>query len=474
MANISIDRTNLAPRHCCTAPAGSLSGMIVVGRLLVVPLLLAGRLRHGAESPASAVKQALSRGTAAKTAGRAGTNVGPHAPKKNPVAAVVNNEPISREDLARECLLHYGTDVLESMVNRTLILTSCQQRNIVITDEQVDEEIDRMARKFSLAKDQWLKMLEKERGIKPDRYAQDIIWPTLALRELAKDQLTVSKQELDEAYESEFGPAVKVRLIAHGQAEEAQGVHAQAMAKPEDFGALAKKHSQGHQQRQRLWPDSADPPAHGRPEPGDSRVRAEEGRNLGDRQGRQPVRVHQMRRTLAAAAKGVDRAKVDPLLLEAHQDRKLRAAASDVFKELQKKAVVENVYNDPVKSKQMPGVAAMINGQKITHSRAGRRVHRPARQRRAGRHDQPPVARPGPAQTQAQSQRRRDRQPKSAGPPSRWARPRPTASPTSMPGSSTSPRPRTSARSLRSRRGLALGGAEEAGRRQRARSPRKT
>ena len=28
--------------------------------------------------------------------------------------------------------------------------------------------------------------------------------------------------------------------------------------------------------------------------------------------------------------------------------------------------MVENVYNDPVKSKQMPGVAAIINGQKIT------------------------------------------------------------------------------------------------------------
>ena len=48
------------------------------------------------------------------------------------------------------------------------------------------------------------------------------------------------------------------------------------------------------------------------------------------------------------------------------KDRKLRAAAGDVFKQLQDKAVVENVYNDPAKSKQMPGVAATINGQKIT------------------------------------------------------------------------------------------------------------
>ena len=73
-----------------------------------------------------------------------------HAAKKTPVAAVVNNEPISREDLARECLLHYGTDVLGKHGQSDVDLwPACQQRNIVITDKQVDEEIDRMARKFS-------------------------------------------------------------------------------------------------------------------------------------------------------------------------------------------------------------------------------------------------------------------------------------------------------------------------------------
>ena len=146
-----------------------------------------------------------------------------------------------------------------------MIQTSCQKRNIVITDQQVDEEIDRMARKFSLAKDQWLKMLEKERGIKPDRYAKDIIWPTLALRELAKHQLTVTQEELDEAYESEFGPGVKVRLIAMDNADEARRVHAEAVAKPEEFAVAGEEVLERRQQRQRLWPDSADSPALGDP-----------------------------------------------------------------------------------------------------------------------------------------------------------------------------------------------------------------
>ncbi len=151
------------------------------------------------------------------------------APRKNPVAALVNNDPISREDLAGECLLHYGNEVLESMLNRALIQVSCQSRNITITPQDVDAEIERMARKFQVGKDQWLQMLQKERGITPDRYANDIVWPTLALRELAKQKIQITRRELDEAYESEFGPGVKVRLIAMDDLEKARSIRTQAV-----------------------------------------------------------------------------------------------------------------------------------------------------------------------------------------------------------------------------------------------------
>ena len=46
------------------------------------------------------------------------------------------------------------------------------------------------------------------------------------------------------------------------------------------------------------------------------------------------------------------------------EERKLRRAAHDVFHELQKKAKVENYYNDP--SRRGTGIVAMLNGRKIT------------------------------------------------------------------------------------------------------------
>ena len=325
----------------------------------------AGRASAAPKAPPSKVKRATATEPVDPGAKSSAKSAGPVAPRKSPVAALVNNEPISREDLARECLLHYGNEVLETIVNRMLISTSCQKRGIEITDKQIDEEIDRMARKFSLAKDQWLEMLEKERGIKPARYARDIIWPTLALRELAEKQLTVTKKELDEAYESEFGPAVKVRLIALEKAEDAKRVRAEAVAKPEEFPALAKKYSK----------DSNSASAYGLIQPirrhtGDPKLE-ETAFALKKGEISKIVKVGELSVFVKCeehlpAAKGVERAKIEPKLVEALKDRKLRSAAGDVFKELQKQAVVENIYNDPAKSKQMPGVAAVVNGTKIT------------------------------------------------------------------------------------------------------------
>jgi parvulin-like peptidyl-prolyl isomerase len=206
-------------------------------------------------------------------------------------------------------------------------------------------------------------MLQKERGISPVRYAKDIIWPTLALRELAKHQLDVTQQELAEAYESEFGPQVKVRLIALDSASEARRVHAEAVAKPQEFAALAKRYSK----------DANSASAYGMIQPirrhsGDAKLEAA-AFALKEGEVSPIVQVGNLHVLVKCdghvPARNVPRDDAYPLLAEALKDRKLREAASGVFKELQQSAKIVVAYNDPVKTKEMPGVAAVINGQSI-------------------------------------------------------------------------------------------------------------
>ena len=91
---------------------------------------------------------------------------------------MVNMEQISRQDLARECLRRYGKDVLESMVNKHLIQQACIKNNIMITEEDVTNEITGIATKFNLTTDRWMQLLAQERNVKPTEYRRDIIWPT--------------------------------------------------------------------------------------------------------------------------------------------------------------------------------------------------------------------------------------------------------------------------------------------------------
>ena len=48
------------------------------------------------------------------------------------------------------------------------------------------------------------------------------------------------------------------------------------------------------------------------------------------------------------------------------KEQKLRESAGGIFKTLQDKAQIVNIYNSPELKDQMPGVAATINGQKLT------------------------------------------------------------------------------------------------------------
>ncbi len=283
---------------------------------------------------------------------------------KSQVAAVVNGEPISRTELGREAVRQYGREILEGMVNRRLIAEECQRRGIVITRAEVEAEITRLAQRFKLPVEQWLKLLQEERGITPEEYAEDIIWTTLALRKLAGERLQVSQAELVEEFERCYGPAVDARLIACSTLEKAREVHAKAKANPELFGKLAKEHSEdasasleGRIQpiRRHCGYDEIEQAVFNL-EPGQvSEVIAAGGQYL----------ILQCERKLPGS-QAVHFQEVAPRLEEVVRERKLRKAAGEVFQALQSGAQVVNVLNDPARRQRMPGVAATINGRPIS------------------------------------------------------------------------------------------------------------
>ena len=346
---------------------------ILLGSLLVVALCIAGRHYWPAE-PANADTPNRSPVRNPGTTNRT-TAARPPSPATRPssgdadasdrtIVATVNTQRITREELAGQCRRTYGVEVLESLVNKRLIIEECKRLGISVTRDNVNAEIQRMAKRFSIPVDQLMKMIQQKRNITPEQYADDIIWPMLALRKIAGEQLIIGHDELVKEFEIQYGDAIRARLIAVSSLKKAKKIQAQAVADPEDFGNLAKDYSE----------DAPSASAKGVINPirkhGSYREIEDAVFNMAD--GEVSPVIHAggqyviLQRVGLLPARQVSFEQVAPKLEEVLRDRKMRSVSKDIFRELQENTKVVNVWNDPVKRQQMPGVAATINRARVT------------------------------------------------------------------------------------------------------------
>jgi parvulin-like peptidyl-prolyl isomerase len=365
-----------APR---SLPWKSLGAAMAFGGI-VVAILFAARTWWGPQSATAQVR----RPTATPTAGAAAAGVpaavrsqvpqGAAQPKADPAAktvAMVNGQPISREQLAQEAVRRYGKDVVENLVNKHLILQACQKAGVQITAQDLEQEITRMAANFGLSKDRWLDMLQQERHINPQQYRNDIIWPTLALRKLAADKLVIAPDELKEAWESEYGEKRQVRMIMISNKARCEQVQQYLTAKPDEFGKVAKDYSED---KPSASARGLIPPVRrhvGEPKIEEVVFALEEGKispvvSVKVNEVEQHFIFRCEKKIEATTVPAAERAKFETALRNRLEEQKLRGVAAELFKKLQSEAKVVNVYNNPELKQQMPGVAATINGQQLT------------------------------------------------------------------------------------------------------------
>lgn len=282
------------------------------------------------------------------------------------VVAVVNGQTITRDKLAQECLKRYGTIVLDNLLNKHLILQACQAKGITITQQDVNDEIARVANKVGLTTKLFLEALEQERDIMPEQYASEIVWPMLALRALAADQIQVSPDEVEKVLQSEYGPKVQVRMIAVSQKAKADELHAQATAAPETFRRLAKEHSE----------DAASAAVDGLLPP----IRRFAGDDQLERIAFQlqpnqisPVftigEMHIILQCVRHLEGAFPNAQMLPMIREriAEQlrDKRLGEAADGIFQQLQTSSQVVTVLGNAELEGKYPGVAGYINRQPV-------------------------------------------------------------------------------------------------------------
>ncbi len=291
------------------------------------------------------------------------TTANPNGPM---ILATVNGQTISRDELAKLCLQRSGQDVLDSVINKYLIIQACKAQQIAISQKDVDDEIARIATKFNLTTAMYLKLIEDQRDILPEQYAADVVWPMLALRGLARDKAIVSQQDIDKAYQAEFGTKIQVRMLAVSDEKKALDLWQQAKAKPDSFKTLAKQHSED--------PASASvegllPPIRrlGVDDPIEKVAFSLQPNQISDvfSVANMFITLQCVRHISANPPSPQQITEIQKGIRQEQEDIKLRELAETIFATLREQSSVVKVLGNPELERQYPGVAAMINREPI-------------------------------------------------------------------------------------------------------------
>ena len=286
--------------------------------------------------------------------------------KRIPTLATVNGRSISRQQLAKETMRRFGSDVLESIINKLLVMNELQQQGIQITEGDINNAIVEKAKKFGMSAERYMKLIQTRRNVSSDRYKNDIVWNELALRRLAEAAIEVTPEELAERMEYEFGAKVQVRQIALSDLQKARVIREQLDSTPEAFEKIAKTHS--------IDTNSASmggllPPVRrnsGFPQFEKVAFGLQVGQISDVVNFEDTFLIMRCERIFEAEQLTPEQtASVHERLMEEIARDKLRDSAVELFKELQESAQIVNVMNDPKLAKQMPGVAAVVNGSKV-------------------------------------------------------------------------------------------------------------
>ena len=303
-----------------------------------------------------------------QTAGAQDNTIQPNraTPKTIDIVAVVNGEKVTRQQLAQDCLIRYGERVLENMVYKQLILMACQEQNIVITQADINNEVDRMAKRFRITPEAYLQTITQKLSTTAEKYYRDIVWPTVALRRLAASQIEVAPADVKKRMDAKFGPRVQVRMIVADDQNKAQQILTAVKQNPDDFGKMAKDHSVDPataSMRGMMRPISLNV---FEPEVEQTVFRLKPGEISEIVAIKNQFLIFKCERHYPAAELTEQQvAFYEKQTLAELSEEKLTAVAENIVQNLQSRYQVVNVYNDPSLRQSMPGVAATIGNQRI-------------------------------------------------------------------------------------------------------------
>jgi parvulin-like peptidyl-prolyl isomerase len=131
------------------------------------------------------------------------------------IIAVYNGQtPITREEFGEFLISRHGVEQIEFLVNRRLIDRECQARDIKATPEEIEAGLAEDLKRLGGID---LKAFEKEflgpYNKNVYEWREDVVRPRLLMAKLCRDGIKVGEEDLQQAYEAEYGEKLEGRMI---------------------------------------------------------------------------------------------------------------------------------------------------------------------------------------------------------------------------------------------------------------------
>jgi hypothetical protein len=156
--------------------------------------------------------------------------------------------PITREDLGEYLIARHGKDSIDLLVNKTIIDHACAQKGITVTDAEVEAALLEDLKGINVNRKQFVDSVLKQYGKTLYEWKEDVLRPRIQLSKLCKLQITVTEEEIKQAFDAEFGPRVEGRIIIwpKGQEKFAYQSYDEIRSSDDKFDEAARQQAVSH------------------------------------------------------------------------------------------------------------------------------------------------------------------------------------------------------------------------------------
>lgn len=141
------------------------------------------------------------------------------------VAYIYDNVPITREDLGEYLIARQGSQKVTNLINKRIIEHAAKLKGIEITAAEVEAALAADLAGLGVSKSEFVSRILKAYGKTLYEWKEDVIRPKLMMTRLCRGRVTVSNEDLVNAFQAHYGEKVDCKIIMYPAADKHNVLH---------------------------------------------------------------------------------------------------------------------------------------------------------------------------------------------------------------------------------------------------------